>query len=81
MTEDSREAWSFAVARRPGVYALVRRREERVDHAGAPGGDHALCGVTGIDVYRQVFDPKVPDVCPDCREEAARTPPEPQPSG
>ena len=81
MTEESGGAWSFATARTPGVYALVRRREDpRVDHAGVPLNDHALCGVTGIDVYRTVFDPNVPNVCPECREEAARTPREPEPS-
>ncbi|WP_212839797.1 hypothetical protein [Catellatospora sp. IY07-71] len=78
MTGDSREAFSFAAARTAGVYTLVRRREDgRVDHAGTSGNDHALCGITGIDVYRQPFDPNVRNVCPECREEAARTPPEP----
>ncbi|MET7420878.1 hypothetical protein [Dactylosporangium sp. NPDC005555] len=82
MTEDPGEPWSFAAARTPGVYALARRLEDdRVDHAGTPLNDHALCGVTGIAVCRSVFDPNVPNVCPECREEAARTPPEPEPSG
>ena len=43
--------------------------------------DQALCGLTGVKMYRCVFDPSVPNVCPECREEAVRNPPEPQPSG
>ena len=82
MTEKSSEAWSFATARVPVKYALVRRRDGGpVAHAGVPLTGHALCGVTDINVYRQLFDPTVLTVCPECRDEAARTAREPEPSG